>query len=288
MTGPSTDESGSSQKAPKGEITNYGKRLDVTNSRAANHPGRCGSKQRPSKASYFDEGNPNLNWHVINKGYWGIDQLRNRLRTLLYEQTKGQLPKDRKDITVKDRFQSPDQLWTKYNKEYKEIAVTTKIGVDSKHNHLFYGNYDADPSRDLHARIEESYKNVFRRRCSPTAMTAVQWVNLIFCHCLVFVQHNLACHKPYSKDSLEKQKDRARQTRGRQKTISQGMEPGSYSRNDRLRKPWYAIHAMRAIAKVSEDHQTARNGAWETPMAFVRSSKPGTSRQSAIKLADDA
>ncbi|OXV07582.1 hypothetical protein Egran_04651 [Elaphomyces granulatus] len=122
-----------------------------------NHPGRCGSKQRPSKASYFDESNPNLNWHVINKRYWGIDQLRNRLRTLLYEQTKRQLPKDRKDVAVKDRFQSPDQLWTKYNKECKELAVTAKIGVDKRFGGVVHRYRDGHDRRLLGDENTESY-----------------------------------------------------------------------------------------------------------------------------------
>jgi hypothetical protein len=112
---------------------------------------------------------PNRNWYVVDQRYWGIERLRKRIRTLLYEQTKRQLPKVRKDITTKleyytkefrsleDRLQRPDQLWTDYNNECKELAVTAKIGVDGKHNHAFFADFDAEPSRDLRARIEELY-----------------------------------------------------------------------------------------------------------------------------------
>ena len=111
---------------------------------------RSGDRDEIERQFFLD---PNRNWHVVDQRYWGIDQLRERLRTLLYNQTKSQLPTVREDIRAKlenytrqvrgleDRLQKPDQLWADYNKECKELAVTAKIGVDGKHNHAFFAGH---------------------------------------------------------------------------------------------------------------------------------------------------
>jgi hypothetical protein len=130
---------------------------------------QAGSDRDAIERDFFLDSN--RNWRVVDQRYWGIDRLRIRLRTLLYEEIKRQLPRVRKDITTKlecytkelqsleDRLQRPDQLWTDYNKEGKELAVVAKTGVDGKHNHEFYADFEAYPSRDIRARIEKLYEN---------------------------------------------------------------------------------------------------------------------------------
>jgi hypothetical protein len=111
---------------------------------------------------------PNRNWHVVDQRYWGIDSLRKRLSTLLYEHTKKHLPQVRLDINAKlerytkdlrsleARLQRPDQLWADYHRECKDLAVRARIGVDGKCNDAFFADWDGEASRHLRARIEEA------------------------------------------------------------------------------------------------------------------------------------
>lgn len=119
-----------------------------------------------TEAQFFQD--PNRNWHVVDQQYWGIDSLRKRLSTLLYEHTKKHLPQVRLDIAAKlerytkdlkgleARLQKPDQLWADYYRECKELAVRVRIGVDGKYNDAFFADWDEEPSRHLRSRIEEA------------------------------------------------------------------------------------------------------------------------------------
>jgi hypothetical protein len=80
----------------------------------------------------------------------------------------------------------------------------------------------------------------------------------------------------YLKDSLEKQKDQAREEL---KKLEDRKRPARTCNPDFEKRSAKKAMALAVQAKDSEDHQT--NGAWETPMAFPR---PDPAR----KLAGDA
>ena len=124
------------------------------------------TNRNETEAQFFLD--PKRNWHVVDQQYWGIDSLRKRLSTLLYEHTKKHLPQVRLDIAAKlerytkdlrgleARLQKPDQLWADYHRECKELAVRVRIGVDGKYNDAFFADWDGEPSRHLRSRIEEA------------------------------------------------------------------------------------------------------------------------------------
>ena len=311
---------------------------------------------------------PNRNWSAINQRYWGVDQLQARLRTLLYEETKKQLPKVRKDIatklenytkelrSLKDRLQRPDKLWTDYNNECKELAVTAKTGVDGKHNHPFFAD-ETEPSRDLRARVEELYDNfregmvtdshgrqlsgdesALSRSNEPyiaevekllqttkgeelPGLVDPQRLNLIFwkhsvhwrghaqalidqahSHCLAFVGQMINVYfseklpgipqaifhimVAYLEDSLENQKDQAREELAK---LEADRGRSVKTRNSTFAER-SAQKAMASVMRAKASEDQASNGdyaAWATPMAFPISSKRGISHQIAEKLAND-
>ena len=124
------------------------------------------SNRDATEARFFQD--PNRNWHVVDQRYWGIDSLRHRLRTLLYQHTKKQLPQVRTDIAAKleryskdlrsleARLQKPDQLWADYHRECQQLAVLVRIGVDGKYNDAFFADWDGESTRHLRSRIEEA------------------------------------------------------------------------------------------------------------------------------------
>jgi hypothetical protein len=124
------------------------------------------ANRNATETQFFHD--PNRNWHVVDRRYWGIESLRQRLRTLLYEHTKKQLPQVRIDIAAKlerynkdlrsleARLQRPDQLWADYHRECTGLAVLVSKGVDGKYNDAFYDEWEGEGSRHIRSRIEEA------------------------------------------------------------------------------------------------------------------------------------
>ena len=131
--------------------------------------------QRDMKERKFFQ-DPNENWHVVDPAYWGIETLRGRLRTLLFEHTKRQLPQVRSDITNKiesyqsqleameERLQQPEKMWERFTRESKALMKLVTAGVDGKYNHPFFANYkEKESARHLRSRIEEE-NEVFQQQ----------------------------------------------------------------------------------------------------------------------------
>ena len=112
--------------------------------------------------------NSEENWHVVDPAYWGIDTLRQRLRALLFEHTKRQLPQVRNDVNNKldnyqnqldalnERLQNPQRMWDKFESERRALVRLITYGVDGKYSHPFFANYkEKGSARHLRSRIEE-------------------------------------------------------------------------------------------------------------------------------------
>lgn len=124
------------------------------------------SQARDRKERDFFQ-NPSNGWSSVDPSYWGIDSLRDRLRGLLFEHTKRQLPQVRRDIMTKlDRYnkkldiikaglQEPAKLWREFQYQTKVMVQVANKAVDGKYNDAFFRNHDEDPERYVRSRIEE-------------------------------------------------------------------------------------------------------------------------------------
>jgi hypothetical protein len=114
--------------------------------------------------------NPRNEWSEIKAGSWGIEALRNRLRNLLYDLTRSQLPLVQRDITIKldkyderlkalnARLKSQEEMWNMFRNKCDDLVDLVEKGESGKIHDPFYGignpNKKRPDIRYLRSKIE--------------------------------------------------------------------------------------------------------------------------------------
>lgn len=137
---------------------------------------RTPSEARNANEKQFFQDRSN-SWHTVDPAYWGITSLRDRLKLLLFEHTKKQLPLVRNDIlALVDRYeeqidnlgaglQQPKQLWKDFERERRAMVRLVTKGVDGKYNDPLFGDYDSEGPQYLRSRVEQE-NDAFQREIS--------------------------------------------------------------------------------------------------------------------------
>jgi hypothetical protein len=115
---------------------------------------------------------PTNEWSEIKAGSWGIESLRDRLRNLLYDLTRSQLPSVQGDITMKlnayddelkalnARLKTQEEMWETFREKCHDIADMVEKGATGKYHDAFYDIDVPDNVRYLRANIEKEYNSL--------------------------------------------------------------------------------------------------------------------------------
>lgn len=116
---------------------------------------------------------PTNEWSEINLDSWGIESLRDRLRNLLYDLTRSQLPSVQGDITMKlntyddelkalnARLKSQEEMWETFREKCHDIADMVEKGATGKYHDAFFDIDIPDDVRYLRANIEKENNSLY-------------------------------------------------------------------------------------------------------------------------------